>query len=100
VKNDHKAFNINFWLLVFGRMISDTGTGIQAVIMPLYIIDIGDSAATIGLFSFLSLVPALLVYPFAGVLGDRSNRNTLDWSNISAANGFDFSDIFDVAPEN
>jgi Major Facilitator Superfamily. len=64
-------------LLVFGRMISDTGTGIQAVIMPLYIIDIGGSAATIGLFSFLSLVPALIVYPFAGVLGDRSNRKTI-----------------------
>lgn len=45
--------------------------------MPLYIIDIGGSAATIGLFSFLSLVPALIVYPFAGVLGDRSNRKTI-----------------------
>jgi len=77
VKSANKAFNINFMLLVFGRMISDTGTGIQAVIMPLYIIDIGGSAATIGLFSFLSLVPALIVYPFAGVLGDRSNRKTI-----------------------
>lgn len=77
MKSANKAFNINFMLLVFGRMISDTGTGIQAVIMPLYIIDIGGSAATIGLFSFLSLVPALIVYPFAGVLGDRSNRKTI-----------------------
>lgn len=77
MKSVHKAFNLNFMLLVLGRMISDTGTGIQAVIMPLYIIDMGGSAATIGLFSFLSLVPALVVYPFAGVLGDRWNRKVI-----------------------
>lgn len=58
-------------------MVSDTGTSIQMVTMPLYIIDIGGSAATVGLFSFLSLVPALIVYPFAGVLGDRINRKTI-----------------------
>lgn len=67
----------NFTLLVIGRMISDTGTGIQMVIMPLYIIDAGGSAATIGLFSFLSLVPALIIYPFAGVVGDRLNRKNI-----------------------
>ncbi|MDF2945168.1 MAG: major facilitator superfamily 1 [Herbinix sp.] len=47
------------------------------VVMPLYIIDNGGSGATVGLFSFLSLVPALLVYPFAGVLGDRMNRKKI-----------------------
>jgi len=69
--------NINFVLYLIGRMVSDTGTGIQMIIMPLYIIDAGGSAATVGLFSFLSLVPALCVYPFAGVLGDRLNRKTI-----------------------
>ncbi|HYE82088.1 MAG TPA: MFS transporter [Clostridia bacterium] len=77
MKREKKAVNTNFILLLLGRMVSDTGTGIQAVIMPLYIIDAGGSAATVGLFSFLSLVPALLVYPFAGVLGDRLNRKRI-----------------------
>lgn len=67
----------NLILLLLGRMVSDTGTAIQMAVMPLYIIDIGGSAATVGLFSFLSFLPALLVYPFAGVLGDRWNRKTI-----------------------
>ncbi|MCT8977929.1 MFS transporter [Clostridium sp. CX1] len=72
---------------MFGRMISDTGTGIQMVIMPLYIIDSGGSSATMGLFSFLCLVPALLIYPFAGVLADRLNRKiiTVATDLVSAA---------------
>lgn len=69
--------NINFLLYLAGRMISDTGTSIQMVVMPLYIIDAGGSAATIGLFSFLSLIPVLFMYPFAGVLGDRLNRKMI-----------------------
>src|SRR5690554_3163982 len=58
-------------------MVSDTGTSLQMVIIPLYILDVGGSAATVGLFSFLALMPTLLVYPFAGVLGDRLNRKTI-----------------------
>lgn len=58
-------------------MVSDTGTSVQLVIAPLYIIDVGGSAATVGLFSFLSLLPMLLVFSFAGVLGDRMNRKAI-----------------------
>jgi len=45
--------------------------------MPLYIIDTGGTASTVGLFSFFFLVPVLIVYPFAGVLGDRMNRKKI-----------------------
>ncbi|MTI48609.1 MAG: MFS transporter [Firmicutes bacterium] len=69
--------NTNLILLLLGRMVSDTGTAIQMAVMPIYIIDIGGSAATVGLFSFLSFLPALLVYPFAGVMGDRWNRKAI-----------------------
>lgn len=69
--------NKNLLLLLFGRMISDIGSSIQMLIMPLYIIDIGGSAATIGLFSFLSLMPILIMYPLAGVIGDRLNRKII-----------------------
>lgn len=47
------------------------------MIIPLYIIDTGGSAATVGLFSFLSLIPIILIYPFAGVAGDRLNRKSI-----------------------
>lgn len=76
-KRDKKAINKNLILLLLGRMISDTGTTLQMAIIPLYIIDVGGSAATVGLFSFLALMPSLLVYPLAGVLGDRLNRKTI-----------------------
>ena len=69
--------NKNLILLLFGRVVSDIGSSIQMLIMPLYIIDIGGSAATIGLFSFLSLLPILLMYPIAGVIGDRLNRKLI-----------------------
>ncbi|WP_026477516.1 MFS transporter [Alkaliphilus transvaalensis] len=75
--------NTNFTLFLLGRMVSDIGNSVQMMIMPLYIIDIGGSATTIGLFSFLSLLPALIIYPFAGVIGDRMNRKMImvvtDW---------------------
>ncbi|AEG60306.1 major facilitator superfamily MFS_1 [Desulforamulus ruminis DSM 2154] len=76
-KKDKQTVNTNLILLLLGRVISDMGTGIQMVIMPLYIIDAGGSAATVGVFSFLSLVPVLIAYPFAGVIGDRLNRKTI-----------------------
>jgi len=69
--------NTNLMLLLAGRMVSDLGTSIKMAVMPLYIIDIGGSAATIGIYSFFLLIPALVVFPFAGVLGDRYNRKTI-----------------------
>jgi MFS transporter, DHA3 family, macrolide efflux protein len=76
-KGEKKPYNTSFILFLGGRVVSDTGTSIQMMIMPLYIIDMGGSASTVGLFAFLSLLPALLVYPFAGVIGDRMNRKKI-----------------------
>lgn len=95
MKREKKIANTNLILLLLGRMISDTGTGIQMIIIPLYIIDVGGSAATVGLFSFLSLVPLLIAYPFAGVIGDRLNRKTImvatDIASAAAILGLTFA---------
>ena len=77
MEDTHIRFNKNLILLLLGRVVSDIGSSIQMLIMPLYIIDEGGSAATVGLFSFLSLMPIILVYPFAGVIGDRLNRKRI-----------------------
>lgn len=77
MRREKRDFNINFILFLIGRMISDIGSSIQMMIMPLFIIDAGGSAAAIGLFSFASLVPAFIIYPFAGVLGDRISRKKI-----------------------
>lgn len=76
MNNSRKKINKNLVLLLLGRGVSDMGASIQMIVMPLYIIDVGGSAATVGLYSFLSMA-TVLVYPLAGVLGDRLNRKTI-----------------------
>lgn len=70
-------FNSNLILLLVGRIVSNMGTTILMVALPLFILDSGGSAATVGLLSFTAFLPAMLIYPFAGVLGDRCNRKTI-----------------------
>ncbi|WP_273326016.1 MFS transporter [Vallitalea guaymasensis] len=77
MKKPTKKLNKNLTLLLTGRVVSDIGSSIQMMIMPLYIIDIGGYAALVGLFSFIYLLPILLIYPFAGVMGDRLNRKKI-----------------------
>ena len=77
INHPKSRWNINLLLLLWGRMVSDTGSRIQLIVVPLFILDQGDDGATIGLFSFLALAPALLIYPLAGVLGDRWNRKRI-----------------------
>lgn len=77
LKEKQNPLGKNLLLLLWGRMVSDTGSRVQLIVIPLYTLDTGGSAATVGLFTFLSIVPALLIYPLAGVLGDRWNRKTI-----------------------
>lgn len=67
----------NFWLFTVGRLVSLLGSGIQAIAIPLYILKTTGSGTMMGLFAFLSLLPALITAPFAGVLGDRWNRKKI-----------------------
>jgi MFS family permease len=62
---------------VLGRLVSVTGTGIQSITIPLYILDITGSGAYMGIFIMLSLLPSLILSPFAGVIGDRFNRKKI-----------------------
>lgn len=50
------------------------GNGVLMLAMPLYILDLTGKGSMMGIFGMLSLLPALLVLPFAGVLGDKLNR--------------------------
>ncbi|KLO20940.1 MULTISPECIES: MFS transporter [unclassified Marinitoga] len=67
----------NFLLYVIGRMVSLVGSGIQMVAMPLFILDLTGSGTKMGLFAMISMIPALIIAPFAGVLGDRYNRKNI-----------------------
>lgn len=67
----------NLFLFVAGRLVSLIGSGIQMIALPLFILDKTGSATMTGIFAFLSMVPALLTAPIAGILGDRLNRKTI-----------------------
>ncbi|BBE31609.1 permease [Tepiditoga spiralis] len=64
----------NFSLFILGQLVSVLGSGIQMIALPLFILDLTGSGAKMGLFATISMVPALITSPFAGVLGDRLNR--------------------------
>ena len=64
----------NFLLYVTGRLVSLIGTGVQDVALPLFILDLTGSRAMMGTFMIISMVPRLILYPIAGVFGDRVNR--------------------------
>jgi len=67
----------NFWLYAIGRLVSLIGSGVQAVALPLYVLDKTGSGSMMGIFAMLSMVPAFLMTPFAGVIGDRWNRKRI-----------------------
>lgn len=69
--------NKNLWLYMLGRFISLIGSGIQMIALPLYILDVTGKGTLMGVFSVLSMVPALLTAPLAGIIGDRKNRRNV-----------------------
>lgn len=60
-----------------GRFISLIGSNIQMMALPLYILDLTGSGTLMGVFSVLTIVPALITAPFSGIIGDRKNRRNV-----------------------
>ncbi|MDV3428087.1 MAG: MFS transporter, partial [Bacillota bacterium] len=69
--------NKNLWMFLGGRFVSLIGSGIQMIALPLYILDLTGSGTLMGIFSVMTLVPALLAAPFSGIIGDRKNRRNI-----------------------
>lgn len=55
-------------------LVSFMGSGIQDVAVPLFVLDLTGSGTAMGTFMIITAVPRLVLYPLAGVLGDRVNR--------------------------
>ncbi|WP_315066428.1 MFS transporter [uncultured Clostridium sp.] len=69
--------NKNFWRYIGGRFISLNGSGIQTIALPLYVLDSTGSGTLMGILSMFILIPILMTAPFAGVIGDRSDRRNI-----------------------
>lgn len=70
----------NFWLYTTGMFISFMGSSVQDIALPLFILDLTGSGTAMGTFMIISTVPRLILYPVAGVVGDRVNRK---WIMVS-----------------
>ena len=64
----------NYSLYFTGQLLSLVGTWMQQVAMGWLVYRLTHSAAWIGFVSAASVLPAVAVAPFAGVLADRHNR--------------------------
>lgn len=72
-----KEYQRNFILLSAGRIVSLIGSGIQALALSLYILDLTGSGTMMGTFLLVTLLPRVLFGPFGGILGDRFNRKSI-----------------------
>lgn len=69
----HKK-NKNVKLLLAGRMVSQFGFVLYLTALPLHMLKISGSLATVGLLLSVSSVPAIAITPFLGVWIEHVNR--------------------------
>ena len=69
--------NKNYSILVIGQIISLFGSAIQRFSLSLYLLDLTGNASTFANILALSIVPVILLAPFAGILSDRADRQKL-----------------------
>lgn len=63
---------------LWGATISaNLGESIAQIALPLLVFAITESLATLGLVAALSMLPKVVLAPFAGVLADRVNRRSI-----------------------
>lgn len=67
----------NFFLLVFGQMVSLFGSAVYLVSVVLFIRDITDDAGALGLFQMTAHIPILVLAPLAGAVTERFSRKKL-----------------------
>lgn len=70
-------YSRNIGLFIFGVLFRTLALGMHTVAVPLYILDRTGSAALMGYFGVIGVLPSVLLTPFGGVLGDRLNRKWL-----------------------
>lgn len=67
----------DFALFFAAAAISNGGTWMQLVAVQALLYDLTSSGTWLGISTVVSLVPALLLTPYAGVLADRVSRQTI-----------------------
>ena len=66
-----RLFNRDFSLLIFGQIMSIFGNMILSFTLPLYILDISESASLYGFVLAVPYISLILISPFGGIIADR-----------------------------
>lgn len=84
----------NFILLIFGKLISLVGSNMQQFALSLYVLDKTGSATIFASMLSISILPRLILSPFAGVFGDWFDRKKsiviLDFINAIIIGSFGY----------
>ncbi|QUH25228.1 MFS transporter [Serpentinicella alkaliphila] len=74
--NQDKAMQ-KFKILIVGQIISSIGSGLTSFGLAIYIFTLTKSVMATGIFSICAFLPAILLSPVGGVLGDRYDRRVM-----------------------
>ena len=69
-----KLWNRDFSLLVTGQIMSIFGNMVLSFALPLYILDVSESAALYGFVLAVPYVSLILISPFGGIIADRLRK--------------------------
>lgn len=73
----HIIRNVHFRRLIIGKLVSLLGSNIMQFALSLYVLNKTGSATIFATMLSISILPRLLLSPFAGVISDRFNRKHL-----------------------
>ena len=72
-----KLWTSGFLILWQSQLVSTAGDAIYAIALGFWVLEVTGSTAMMGALMAASMLPGILVAPFAGVLIDRSNKKML-----------------------
>ncbi len=75
--DDGKIWNLNFFLLWQGQMVSGVGDFFYLIALGFWILASTGSTALMTTIMAASFIPQIIIAPFAGVIVDRMNRKWL-----------------------
>ncbi|WP_346929678.1 MFS transporter [Clostridium sp.] len=72
-----RLWNKNFFLLWQGQLVSMLGDILYMIALDFWILDVTGSTGLMGLLSALTMLPRIVLGPFAGVFVDKWNRRNI-----------------------
>jgi len=75
--NREKLWNLNFFFLWQGQLVSCFGDVVYEIALGFWVLLVTGSTALMGTLMAASILPRVVISPFAGTLVDRLNRKTI-----------------------